>query len=59
MRAGAASEANALDIAMSKIRRQGGWSRTSFVPEDVYIDPLCPKLDADRRFFGWLMASAM
>ena len=59
VRAGAASEANALDIAMSKIRRQGGWSQKSTTPERVYIDPLCPPSPAGRRFFGWLMASAM
>eukprot|EP01043_Picozoa_sp_COSAG02_P015093 COSAG02_NODE_635_length_19251_cov_32.350982_1_plen_98_part_00 len=59
IRAGAASECNALDIAMSKIRRQGDWSAKSTVPEDDYIDAQCPKSDAGRRFFGWLMASAM
>ena len=59
IRAGAASECNALDIAMSKIRRQGDWSAKSTVPEDVYIDAQCPASDAGRRFFGWLMASAM
>ena len=58
IRAGAASECNALDIAMSKIRRQGGWSAKSTVPSDVYIDPNCPHLEAGRRFFGWLMASS-
>ena len=56
---GAASECNALDVAMSKIRRQGDWSAKSTVPEDVYIDAQCPASDAGRRFFGWLMASAM
>ena len=59
IRAGAASECNALDIALSKIRRQGGWSAKSTVPSDVYIDPNCPPSEAGRRFFGWLMASAM
>ena len=59
IRAGAASECNALDIAMSKIRRQGDWSAKSTVPEDDYIDAQCPASDAGRRFFGWLMASAM
>ena len=32
VRAGATSECNALDIAMSKIRRQGDWSAKSTVP---------------------------
>ena len=34
-------------------------SAKSTVPEDVYIDAQCPASDAGRRFFGWLMASAM
>ena len=55
VRAGATSECNALNIAMSKIRRQGDWSLKSTVPEDDYIDPMCPASDAGRRFFGWLI----
>ena len=35
------------------------WSAKSTVPEDDYIDAQCPSSDAGRRFFGWLMASAM
>ena len=54
VRAGAASEANALDIAMSKIRRQGDWGPKSDVPMQ-YIDIHCPP-SGGRRFFGWLKA---
>ena len=37
----------------------GEKSTKSTTPERVYIDPLCPPSPAGRRFFGWLMASAM
>jgi hypothetical protein len=58
VRSGAASEANALDMAMSEIRRQGGWAPKSDVPSKTYIDPLCVPSHAGRRFFGWLVASS-
>ena len=57
IRAGAASEANALDIAMSKIRRHGGWGPNSDVPEKKYIDRHCPPSAAGKRFFGWIRAT--
>ena len=55
VRAGAASEASALGLPLSKIRAFGGWGPRSQVPERRYIDPMCPRSDAGRRFFGWLV----
>ena len=55
VRAGAASEASALGLPLSKIRAFGGWGPKSQVPERRYIDPMCPRSDAGRRFFGWLV----
>ena len=54
IRAGPASECNALGIPISTIRRQGGWSAKSRVPSDRYIDSQCPPSAAGRRFFDWL-----
>ena len=55
VRAGAASEASALGLPLSKIRAFGGWGQKSQVPERHYIDPMCPRSDAGRRFCGWLV----
>ena len=33
----------------------GGWGPKSQVPERRYIDPMCPRSDAGRRFSGWLV----
>ena len=54
IRAGPASECNALGIPLSTIRRQGGWGPKSRVPSDRYIDHQCPPSIAGRRFFDWL-----
>ena len=54
IRAGPASECNALGIPLSRIRRQGGWGPKSDVPSKKYIDPSCPPSAAGRRFFDWL-----
>jgi hypothetical protein len=54
IRAGPASECNALGIPLSRIRRQGGWGSKSDVPSKKYIDPSCPPSAAGRRFFDWL-----
>lgn len=55
VRAGAASEASALGLPLSKIRAFGGWGPRSQVPERRYIDPMCPQSAAGRRFFGWII----
>ena len=54
IRAGPASECNALGIPLSRIRRQGGWGPKSDVPSKKYIDPSCPPSLDGRRFFDWL-----
>ena len=54
VRAGAASEAYALDVSLDKIRHHGGWAPESKVPRQNYIDPSCPPTPAGARFFGWL-----
>ena len=54
VRAGAGA-ASALGLPLSKIRAFGGWGPKSQVPERRYIDPMCPRSDAGRRFFGWLV----
>jgi hypothetical protein len=54
IRAGPASECNALGIPLSRIRRQGGWGPKSDVPSKKYIDPSCPPSLEGRRFFDWL-----
>ena len=58
IRSGAASAAAAIDISLSKIRRQGDWSASSMVPERKYIDAMVVSTDAARRFFGWLSHGA-
>ena len=58
IRSGASSAAAAIDISLSKIRRQGDWSASSMVPERKYIDAMVVSTDAARRFFGWLSHGA-
>ena len=48
IRSGAASAAAAIDISLSKIRRQGDWSASSMVPERKYIDAMVVSTDAAR-----------
>ena len=53
-RAGAQSSAAAIGVTIVTIRRMGGYSLTSMVPEERYIDPSCPPSPAAITFFGWL-----
>ena len=48
------SSAAAIGITIVTIRRMGGYSLTSMVPEERYIDPSCPPSPAAITFFGWL-----
>ena len=54
VRAGAQSEAAALNVPITVIRHQGGYAPGSKVPETTYIDPSCPPSPAGAAFFGWL-----
>ena len=36
------------------LRRMGGFSLASTVPEEKYIDPSCPPTPAAIFFFGWM-----
>jgi len=56
-RAGAQSAAAAIGVTIVTIRRMGGYSPTSMVPEEKYIDPSCPPSPAALVFFGWLRPS--
>eukprot|EP01048_Picozoa_sp_COSAG05_P005676 COSAG05_NODE_344_length_11005_cov_35.313772_12_plen_194_part_00 len=58
-RAGSLSEGAALGVPLSRLKHMGGYSPTSTVPEDKYIDPSCPPSPAGRHFFGWLLPSAL
>ena len=49
----------ALGVPLSRLKHMGGYSPTSTVPEDKYIDPSCPPSPAGRHFFGWLLPSAL
>ena len=58
-RAGSLSEGAALGVPLSRLKHMGGYSPTSTVPEDKYIDPSCPPSPAGRHFFGWLLPTAL
>ena len=53
-RSGAQSAAAAIGVTIITIRRCGGYSKDSRVPEHKYIDPTCPPSPAGIQFFGWL-----
>ena len=46
--------AAAIGVTITTIRRCGGYSKDSRVPEQKYIDPTCPPTPAGIQFFGWL-----
>jgi len=56
-RKGAASSANAINVALAKICHMGGWSVRSDVVH-TYIDPTCPADAACWRLFGWMVPPA-
>ena len=53
-RAGAASEATAIDVMYDKLCFTGGWAIGSDTPRLTYIDFSCPPSPAGFRLFGWL-----
>eukprot|EP01048_Picozoa_sp_COSAG05_P025224 COSAG05_NODE_6317_length_981_cov_2.278912_1_plen_119_part_01 len=48
-RSGAQSAAAAIGVTITTIRRCGGYSKDSRVPEQKYIDPTCPPTPAGRK----------
>jgi len=53
-RAGALSAGAAIGCTIMILRRMGGFSLASTVPEEKYIDPSCPPTPAAIFFFGWM-----
>ena len=54
MWAGALSAGAAIGCTIMILRRMGGFSLASTVPEEKYIDPSCPPTQAAIFFFGWM-----